>query len=103
MFDLIYRFDTSGNSRIIDPLDSLEANESLMRLQRCIIGYAFGAVAVVCLLGYFLLGVEFTAEDVEEPFGKDGDDLELTRFCVTIRESVEEIMALPLEGERPQL
>ncbi len=31
------------------------------------------------------------AEDVEEPFGKDGDDLELIGFCNTIRESVEEI------------
>ncbi len=53
--------------------------------------YGIWAVAVVSLLGYFLLGIEFTAEDVEEPFGKDGDDLELTRFCQVIRESVEEI------------
>ena len=53
--------------------------------------YGFWAVAVVGLLAYFLLGIEFTAEDVEEPFGKDGDDLELTRFCHVIRESVDEI------------
>ena len=30
--------------------------------------------------------------DVEEPFGKDGDDLELTRFCETIRKSIEQIL-----------
>lgn len=54
--------------------------------------YGYMAVGVVAMLAYFLLGIELTAEDVEEPFGKDGDDLELTRFCETIRNSVEQIL-----------
>lgn len=29
MFDLIYRFDTSGNARIVDPVDALEARARL--------------------------------------------------------------------------
>lgn len=54
--------------------------------------YGYMAVGVVAMLAYFLLGIELTAEDVEEPFGKDGDDLELTRFCETIRNSIEQIL-----------
>ena len=54
--------------------------------------YGYMAVGVVAMLAYFLLGIELTAEDVEEPFGKDGDDLELTRFCETIRKSIEQIL-----------
>lgn len=54
--------------------------------------YGYMAVGVVAMLAYFLLGIELTAEDVEEPFGKDGDDLELSRFCETIRKSAEQIL-----------
>jgi ion channel-forming bestrophin family protein len=54
--------------------------------------YGYMAIGVVALLAYFLLGIEMTAEDVEEPFGKDGDDLELSRFCDTIRKSAEQVL-----------
>jgi putative membrane protein len=54
--------------------------------------YGYWSTGVVALLGYFLLGIEFTAEDVEEPFGKDGDDLDLGKFCRTIRAGVEEVL-----------
>lgn len=54
--------------------------------------YGYMAVGVVAMLAYFLLGIELTAEDVEEPFGKDGDDLELGRFCETIRKSAEQVL-----------
>lgn len=54
--------------------------------------YGYAGVAVVALLAYFLLGIELTAEDVEEPFGKDGDDLELTKYCETIRKSAEQTL-----------
>ena len=53
------------------------------------------AVPVVALFAYFLLGVELTAEDVEEPFGPDGDDLALTAFCDTIRSAAEQALAPP--------
>jgi putative membrane protein len=58
--------------------------------------YGYWAVAVVSLMTYFLLGIELTAEDVEEPFGKDGDDLELGRFCETVRKSTEQILDVDL-------
>lgn len=64
--------------------------------------YGYWAVAVVALLAYFLIGIELTAEDVEEPFGKDGDDLPLGRFCDTVRRSAEEILGVDLGPGDPR-
>jgi putative membrane protein len=41
---------------------------------------------------YFLFGVELIAEEVENPFGFDPDDLPLEQFCETIRENAAEIL-----------
>jgi putative membrane protein len=43
---------------------------------------------------YFLFGVELIAEEVENPFGFDPDDLPLERFCETIRENAAEILGV---------
>jgi ion channel-forming bestrophin family protein len=59
------------------------------------------AVPVVALFAYFLLGVELTAEDVEEPFGRDGDDLSLTAYCETIRQSAEQLLGKASAREHP--
>lgn len=58
--------------------------------------YGYWEVAVVGLVAYFLLGTELTAEDVEEPFGRDGDDLQLAKYCETVRRSAEEILGVEL-------
>jgi ion channel-forming bestrophin family protein len=50
------------------------------------------AVPIVSLFAYFLLGVELTAEDVEDPFGRDGDDLALAAFCDTVRSAAEQAL-----------
>jgi putative membrane protein len=55
------------------------------------------AVPIVSLFAYFLLGVELTAEDVEDPFGRDGDDLALATFCDTIRAAAEQALRNPPE------
>ena len=55
----------------------------------------YWSVPAIGLLAYFLMGIELTAEDVENPFGTDGDDLALAGFCETIRKSVEEVLATP--------
>jgi putative membrane protein len=41
---------------------------------------------------YFLFGVELVAEEQENPFGFDGDDLPLERYCDTIRANAREIL-----------
>jgi putative membrane protein len=49
---------------------------------------------VVLLVCFFLFGVELIDSIVEEPFGRDRDDLDLDRYCWSIREGVEEILPL---------
>ena len=56
---------------------------------------AGGGIPAIALLTYFMLGIEFTAEDVEEPFGRDADDLSLNTYCETIRKSVVEVFGIP--------
>ena len=40
-----------------------------------------------------MLGLEVVAENVEEPFGRDEDDLNLDRLCVSIESSVTGLFA----------
>lgn len=57
--------------------------------------YSLLWVLPLILMGtYFLVGLELIAEDVEEPFGSDGDDLPLDTICSTIRTSVTDILGL---------
>lgn len=44
------------------------------------------------LAAYFLIGIELVAEEIEEPFGPGGDNLPLERYCLTIANSVREIL-----------
>jgi ion channel-forming bestrophin family protein len=48
----------------------------------------FWAVPPFLLVCFFLFGVELIDSVVEEPFGRERDDLDLDRYCRTIREGV---------------
>lgn len=48
-----------------------------------------GSLVVVLLACFFLFGVEVLDSIIEEPFGRDRDDLDLDRYCDTIRGGVE--------------
>lgn len=50
------------------------------------------AVVVQAILVYFLFGIELTAEEVEQPFAFDPNDLPLERYCETIARSAKEIL-----------
>lgn len=63
--------------------------------------YSYWSIAIVCLMAYFLLGTELTAENVEQPFGADADDLTLTTFCDTIRKSCTEVLGVDLPAVVP--
>lgn len=41
---------------------------------------------------YFLVGLELIAEDVEDPFGYEGDDLPLDNICSDLRKSISSIL-----------
>ena len=49
-------------------------------------------VPVVVFVFYVLGSLEIIAEEIEEPFGKDANDLPMERLCQTIRKNVDEIM-----------
>ncbi len=49
-------------------------------------------VGVTAVSFYFLLGIELTAEEVEEPFGTEKDDLPLETYCDTIGGSMRQIL-----------
>jgi putative membrane protein len=52
------------------------------------------ALPVQAVVVYFLFGVELIAEEVEDPFGFDRDDLPLERYCETIRRNADEILSV---------
>jgi predicted membrane chloride channel (bestrophin family) len=56
----------------------------------------FWSLPVILLVCFFLFGVELIDSIVEEPFGRERDDLDLDRYCRTIREGVEG--SLPLRS-----
>ena len=49
----------------------------------------FWGLPVFLLVCFFLFGVELIDSIVEEPFGREKDDLDLDRYCRTIRAGVE--------------
>lgn len=51
------------------------------------------SILVLAVGVYFILGIELTAEAVEQPFGSDGDDLALETYCETIRKSAADILS----------
>ncbi len=52
------------------------------------------SLPLILIGSYFLIGLELIAEDIEEPFGKDGDDLPLDTICGTIESTVNDILQL---------
>lgn len=51
----------------------------------------YWSVPLVMLAFYFLLSVELIAEEIEDPFGEDVNDLPLNELCVKIKRNVAEI------------
>ena len=54
----------------------------------------FWGVPVFLLVCFFLFGVELVDSIVEEPFGRERDDLDLDRYCRTIRDGVEASLSI---------
>ncbi|HTE28783.1 MAG TPA: bestrophin family protein [Chryseolinea sp.] len=49
-------------------------------------------VPIVVLVSYVLLSVELIAEEIEDPFGRDVNDLPLDELALKIKENVKEIL-----------
>jgi putative membrane protein len=56
---------------------------------------SFWGLPAFAVTAYFVLGIELTAEEVEQPFGTEPDDLAMDSYCQTIEKAVAEILAMP--------
>jgi len=50
-------------------------------------------VVAVAMLSYFMIGIEMIAENIEDPFGMDEDDIMLDDICHNIEKSVTQILS----------
>jgi putative membrane protein len=63
------------------------------------LGWLTGPMTAV--FSFTLLGIEEMAEEIEDPFGRDPNDLPLDTICVNMRRNIEDLMSSSsLEGER---
>jgi putative membrane protein len=68
-----------------------------------VLGYGWIAIPGHIVVSYFLLGVEITAEHIEQPFGCDADDLPLDALCEVIRSSTAEALGVEQAPLSPKL
>ncbi|MBV6647336.1 MAG: hypothetical protein KI790_17895 [Cyclobacteriaceae bacterium] len=54
--------------------------------------FGFWSILIVTLAFYFLVSIELISEEIEDPFGKDVNDLPLNELCVKIKRNVSEII-----------
>ena len=52
----------------------------------------YWSILLVGLILYILVSIELIAEEIEEPFGLDTNDLPLASLCLTIKLNIEEIL-----------
>ncbi len=55
--------------------------------------FRYWAIPIVMLTFYFLVSVELIAEEIEDPFGEDINDLPLNTLCIKIKRNVSEILS----------
>ena len=56
--------------------------------------FGYGTILIAMFLFYILVSMEILAEEIEDPFGKDGSDLPTDELCVKIRSNVKEIFGV---------
>ena len=54
--------------------------------------FRWWTIVAVTILGYFMIGMEMIAENIEDPFGHDEDDIMLDDICHNIERSVRDIL-----------
>ena len=65
--------------------------------------YQWLTVPITMFGAYALLGVEMIGDEIEDPFGKDSNDLPLTQISNRIRANVHEIMRVELDKDVREL
>lgn len=57
-----------------------------------VMDFKFWAIPIVTLVFYVFASIEVIAEEIEDPFGKDANDLPTDKIYQTIKENLEEIL-----------
>ncbi len=57
---------------------------------------------IAMFIAYTFLALEVIGEELEEPFGKEGNDLPLSAICHVIESSVREMQGLPMTVAAPE-
>lgn len=60
-------------------------------------------VPIVLIIAYVILSVELIAEEIEDPFGRDVNDLPTDELCGKIRDNVREILGIATHAARPEV
>jgi putative membrane protein len=61
--------------------------------------YEYMTIPITMFGAYALLGVEMIGDEIEDPFGKDSNDLPLTQISNRIRANVHEILGVTLHED----
>ena len=61
--------------------------------------YQYLTIPITMFGAYALLGVEMMGDEIEDPFGKDSNDLPLTQLSNRIRANVHEILGVDLHED----
>lgn len=64
--------------------------------------YGYFTVPVTMFGAYALLGVEMIGDEIEDPFGKDSNDLPLTQMATRIRMNIHEILRVKVSREEKE-
>jgi putative membrane protein len=60
-------------------------------------------IPIVVIISYVLLSVELIAEEIEDPFGRDVNDLPTDELCGKIRDNVREILGIATHAAKPEV
>lgn len=58
-----------------------------------VLDFKFWAIPIVTIVFYVFASLEVIAEEIEDPFGVDANDLPIDRICQNIKENLSEILA----------
>jgi ion channel-forming bestrophin family protein len=59
-----------------------------------VIDFKYWAVPVVMLVFYTFASIELIAEEIEDPFGTDSNDLPIDTICQTVKNNLDEILGV---------
>ena len=64
--------------------------------------FGYWAMPIVAALFYIFVSIEMIAEEIEDPFGVDANDLPLDQICKNIQVQVNDLLLYPPDKVQPE-